>query len=87
MAFGFNGLKIKEAVETGEFKEPVLDRVVERILPLIFASEVNKKSGFRYDFQVHHDLAGKAAAEYQGTGSQGYDCGISQLSPEGELAF
>ena len=58
-----NEEKIINAVQTGELKEEVLDRSVERVLKLVDAGIKNKNDGYRYDVKRHHALARKVAAE------------------------
>ena len=58
-----NEEKIVNAVQTGELKEEILDRGVERVLKLVDAGIRNKKDNFRYDEKSHHALARKAASE------------------------
>jgi beta-glucosidase len=60
---GMNDAKIIQAIKSGALDEAVLDKVVERLLRLIFIAVDNRKAGFRYDPEAHHALARRAAAE------------------------
>ncbi len=60
---GINDRKIVQAVKDGVLPESVLDRAVERLLTLISKSTENRKEGYIYDAEAHHQLARKAAAQ------------------------
>lgn len=60
---GIDDKKIVEAVKSGRLSEEVLDRAVERILKIVFKAVENKKEGFTYDKEAHHELAVKVARE------------------------
>jgi len=54
--------EIVEAVRSGELDEAVLDESVRRILRIVFKAGETPKQG-EFDAEVHHQLAGKIAAE------------------------
>jgi beta-glucosidase len=60
---GLNGEKIRAALKSGELDIAVLDRSVERILALIAAAATHQQPNYRYDRELHHRLAQRAAAE------------------------
>lgn len=60
---GLNGEKIRAALKAGELDIAVLDRSVERILALIAAAATHQQPNYRYDRELHHRLAQRAAAE------------------------
>lgn len=60
---GIDDKKIVEAMKSGKLSEEVLDRAVERILKIVFKAVENKKEGFTYDKEAHHELAVKVARE------------------------
>lgn len=62
-SFGLGDSKIVEAVKNGTLSEEVLDRVVERILNIIFKAVDNKKENATYDKEAHHQLAREVARE------------------------
>ena len=51
------------AVEEGLLDEKILDRIVEKILSLIFKAQENLAENFQYDREAHHGLARRAAGE------------------------
>jgi beta-glucosidase len=60
---GVNGAKIRAALKTGTLDMATLDRSVERILALIAAAATHQQPNYRYDRDMHHRLAQRAAAE------------------------
>lgn len=54
---------IVDAVRSGDLEESVLDDAVERLLKVIFHTIDNRKEGFIYDKEAHHELARRAAGE------------------------
>lgn len=60
---GIDDKKIVEAVKSGKLSEDVLDKAVERILRIVFKAIENKKEGFTYDKEAHHELAVRVARE------------------------
>lgn len=62
-SFGYNDAKIVQAVKQGDLDENILDKAVQRILALIFKGYDNRKPGYKYDRQSHHDLARHAAGQ------------------------
>ena len=60
---GVNDRKIVEAVQNGTLTEGELDRVVLRILKFVFESKANETGDSAIDFEVHHALVRKAAAQ------------------------
>ncbi|MGL1892273.1 MAG: glycoside hydrolase family 3 C-terminal domain-containing protein [Spirochaetaceae bacterium] len=58
---GINDKLIVEAVNSGNLTVQELDKVVSRVLDLIFKSEEAKKPDFNYDKDVHNELARKVA--------------------------
>ena len=58
-----NQAAIIAAVKSGELDEAVVDRALERILPIIFKSEETLAQDYAYDKQAHHDLARRVAEE------------------------
>lgn len=61
-SFGISAAKIKQDLSTGRLTEAMLNRSVKRVLSLITKAEDNKRE-VKYDPDVHHRLAEKAAAE------------------------
>jgi len=60
---GWGDKKIIEAVKKGELPEEVLDKVVERILNIVFKAIENKKENATYDKEAHHRIAREVARE------------------------
>lgn len=60
---GLNGEKIRAALRAGTLDMAILDRSVERILALIAAAATHQQPNYRYDRELHHRLAQRAAAE------------------------
>jgi len=58
-----NDAQIVAAVKSGELEEIVLDRVVERILALIFKAVPALAEDYVYDVEAHHQLARRVAGE------------------------
>ena len=57
-----NDRSIVEAVKNGHLEIAVLDAAVERILKLIKKSAENLRDNYRYNEEVHHELARSVAA-------------------------
>lgn len=60
---GINDKKIVKAVRDKELSEEVLDKAVCRITELILEGMDNRRKGFLYDVEAHHQLAVKAEQE------------------------
>jgi beta-glucosidase len=60
---GANGEKIRAALQAGTLDMATLDRSVQRILALIAAAAAHQQPNYRYDRELHHRLAQRAAAE------------------------
>ncbi len=58
-----NDAKIVAAVRSGGLDESVLDRSLERILPLVFKARASLSQEFAYDPHAHHALARRVAGE------------------------
>lgn len=58
-----NDQAIVDAVNNGSLKTEILDKAAERMLCLLLAAAENRKDGYQYDVQAHHELAAKAAAQ------------------------
>jgi len=59
---GYFDSEVINAIRNGVLAEERLDESVDRLLNLIFDGEKNRKTGYRYDLEAHHQLAGKIAA-------------------------
>jgi beta-glucosidase len=56
--------EIIEAIKSGKMKEAVLDECVDRLLDLIFTTNIgNRKPHVNFDVEKHHRVAQKAAEE------------------------
>lgn len=55
--------EIKNAIEKGSVKEEYLDSIIDRTLDVIFKSDENRKEGYTYNKEKHHDLAREIAEE------------------------
>jgi len=64
-SYGLHDNIIIQAVKNGTLDEKILEKTVYRLLKMIFKAEeaLKKNSTFRYSKDVHHLLAGRAAAE------------------------
>ncbi|WP_058302889.1 glycoside hydrolase family 3 C-terminal domain-containing protein [Gorillibacterium timonense] len=60
---GYNDAKVVEAVRNGTLAIEALDQTACRVTELILKGMENRKEGYRYDVDKHHELAVKAAAE------------------------
>ncbi len=60
---GIGDKKIVEAVRSGKLCESVLDKVVERLLNIIFKAVDNHNEDASYDKEQHHQLAREVARE------------------------
>ena len=60
---GKNDSLIVEAVKKGTLDEAALDKVVERILTLLFKCESARKDGYKADYDAAHELARRVAEE------------------------
>ncbi|MDF2988822.1 MAG: bglX [Eubacterium sp.] len=60
---GYNDAKIIEAVRNKTLQEEELDKVACRVTELILKGMLNKKEGYQYDKQAHHQLAVNAAEQ------------------------
>lgn len=60
---GVNQKVIVDAVKSGKIPEKVLDKVVYRLLKIIFKAYDNKKKNAVYSKTEHHELAKKAAED------------------------
>lgn len=60
---GMNDKHIVEAVKNGTLKEEELDKVALRMIKFAFETKENEGSGYKPDFEKHHALTRKAAAE------------------------
>jgi beta-glucosidase len=58
-----NEAAIIAAVRAGQLDETVVDRALERILPIVFKAATTASHDFTYDQQAHHDLARRVAEE------------------------
>jgi beta-glucosidase len=58
-----NQAAIIAAIQSGELDETVVDRALERILPIIFKAAETLSLDYAYDKQAHHDLARRVAEE------------------------
>lgn len=61
--YGSGEGKIIEAVKNGTLKEEVLEKVVERILGVVFKAVENRKQAVTVDKLQHHESARKIASE------------------------
>jgi len=55
--------QIADAIASGELSKETLDRVVERLLKIIFRAVDNKKTNATFDKKAHHELAREVARE------------------------
>ena len=62
-SMGINDAKIVAAVREGRLPEAVLDRTAVRMTKFILECMAAKKPGYRYDAEVHHRLAVRAALQ------------------------
>ena len=60
---GMNDKHIVEAVKNGTLDEADLDKVVLRMIKFAFDCKENEGKGYKVDFDSHHKIARKAAAE------------------------
>lgn len=60
---GKNDSLIVEAVKKGTLEEAALDKVVERILKLLFKCEKARKDNYKADYDAAHELARRVAEE------------------------
>lgn len=60
---GVNDKHIIEAVKNGTLDEADLDKIVLRMIKFAFDCKENEGNGYKPDFEAHHKLARKAAAE------------------------
>ena len=60
---GMNDKHIIEAVKNGSLDEADLDKVVLRMIKFAFDCKENEGKGYKIDFNAHHNLARKAAAQ------------------------
>lgn len=60
---GLNGARIRAALDSGALDMAALDRSAERILRLIDTATTHQQPNFRFDPDIHHRLAQRAAAE------------------------
>lgn len=60
---GYNDAKIISAVKNKTLSEKDLDKVAARVTELILKCMMNKKAGYQYDKESHHQLAVTAAEQ------------------------
>lgn len=60
---GINDRRIIAAVRDGTLDEAALDRVALRVLDFVFTSRENETGGGAIDFETHHAVARRAAAQ------------------------
>ena len=60
---GMNDKHIVEAVKNGTLDEADLDKVVLRMIKFAFDCKEQEGKGYKVDFEAHHKIARKAAAE------------------------
>ncbi|CAM3278908.1 glycoside hydrolase family 3 C-terminal domain-containing protein [Vagococcus fessus] len=60
---GITDAEIRKAVESGALSEEVLDKAVEEMLTLIYTTEESKKNKQTVHYDLHHEMAIKAAVE------------------------
>lgn len=60
---GVNDKHIIEAVKNGTLDEADLDKIVLRMIKFAFDCKANEGNGYKVDFEKHHKIARKAAAE------------------------
>ncbi len=82
---GVNGARIRAALQAGALDMATLDRSVERILALIAAAATHQQPNYRYDRELHHRLAQRAAAESAVLFKN--DDAILPLRPEAAIAL
>ena len=60
---GMNDQRIVEAVKKGTLDEAALDKVVARILSMLYRCEAARKEDYKADYDAAHDLARRVAEE------------------------
>ena len=60
---GVNDAKLVAAVKGGALSEEALDLAAQRVTELALKAARNRRNGFRYDTEAHHQLAIDAAAQ------------------------
>ncbi|MEG2769700.1 MAG: glycoside hydrolase family 3 N-terminal domain-containing protein, partial [Oscillospiraceae bacterium] len=60
---GVNDAKIVKAVQDGTLPEKAVDICALRVVELLLKAEENRKTGYKYDVEEHHQLAKTVAAQ------------------------